>query len=125
MIYGGVYKTACKSNTTYEHYELKPVQASIASKEIELMRLDLIKRFPNTPQEKIKVKSSKDLFGSATNVCVITWTNTGNNCSYDVLYVQFGISKEDAYNRALKHKKETADNVDATTKILEEEPFQK
>ena len=109
MIYGVVYTTACKSSETYQHYEYKVVSEAVYNAEATKMKLELQKTYPAA--KRIKVSSSKFDFGnSATDMCILKWTNTNNGCSYDVVWVQFGTSEQDAVDRAVKHKKEWADN---------------
>lgn len=118
MIYGIVYTNACTSSETYQHYTYNLVNPEIYSKEMDKMKLELQQKYPNA--KRIKVGSSKfDLGSSATNMCIIKWTNNNNKCSYDVLWIQFGITEQDALDRAIKHKKEWADSK-ANHSVLEQ-----
>ena len=118
MIYGIAYTTACKSNETYQNYRYKLVPESNYSNAMELMKKELIDQFPNAT--RIKVGSSKFDYGnSATNMCIIRWTNTNNNCQYFVLSVHFGKTEQEALDKAISHKKEWA-NKDAPYNIQDQ-----
>jgi hypothetical protein len=108
MIYGIVYTTACNSYETYQHYRYKLVPESSYNAERNVMRKELESRYPNA--KRIRVESSRYDYGSAaTNMCIIKWTNTKNNCQYDVLSVHFGKTEQEALNKATSHKSEWAD----------------
>lgn len=116
MIYGIAYTTACKSSETYQNYRYKLVLESSYNTAMELMKKEIQNQFPNAT--RIKVGSSKYDYGSsATNMCIIKWTNTINNCQYPVLSVHFGKTEQEALDKAIEHKKEWADR-DAAYSIL-------
>lgn len=108
MIYGIAYTTACKLSETYQNYRYKLVPESNYTVAMELMKKELQNQFPTAT--RIKVGSSKYDYGaSATNMCIIRWTNTNKNCQYFVLSVHFGKTEQEALDKAISHKKEWAD----------------
>lgn len=116
MIYGIAYTTACKSSETYQNYRHRLVPESNYNTAMELMKKEIQNQFPNAT--RIKVGSSKYDYGSsASNMCIIKWVNTSNNCQYSVLSVHFGKTEQEALDKANSHKKEWADR-DATSSIL-------
>jgi hypothetical protein len=102
MLYGIAYGKQCNSEA-YMYYTYRLIDADDSYSEKENMQSDLEDWYPNAT--KIKVSTSKFDYGqSASNMCIIKWTNKSANCYYDVIYVAFGANQQDAYNRAEKQK---------------------
>lgn len=68
---------------------------------------------------RIRMGSSASDYSTASNVCVIKWVNNSNNCSYNVISVLFGKTRQEAFDKAIALKKEWADN-NANYSILEQ-----
>lgn len=116
MLYGVAYTTQCNTEAykTYTHQLIDPADYN---KEKQIMEAQLNNWEPNAT--RIRVSSSKYDFGeSATNMCVVKWSKKSNNCTYEVVYVAFGTSQQDALDRAIKQKNSYAGS-DANYSILE------
>ncbi len=117
MLYGIAYTKQCNSEV-YRTYTTKLIDADDYYEEKEKMESYLENGYPNS--SRVKVSSSKFDFGtSATNMCIIKWTKKNNDCYYDVLYVAFGTSQQDAYSRAEKQKNSYG-GVNANYMILDQ-----
>jgi hypothetical protein len=102
MLYGVAYTAQCNTEA-YKTYTYQLIDTADYNKEKQNLEAQLNNWEPNAT--RIRVSSSKYDFGeSATNMCVIKWSKKSNNCSYEVVYVAFGSSHEDALNRAIKQK---------------------
>jgi len=106
MIYGVVYTDKCNSENAHS-YLTKVVSRDNYYAEQQEMKKKLQDWYPNAT--RIRMGSSASDYGTASNVCVIKWTNNNNNCSYNVISVLFGKTQQEAINKAISHKKEWAD----------------
>lgn len=119
MVYGIVYKNACISHQAYQTYyaDLCPKSSSQAAK--EYLEKKIAQEYPGAEK---RVKSSDYFLSTATNMCVIRWTNITNKCQYQVLSIHFGISKQQARDKAISNKNENADKG-ASYEIVQEEEW--
>lgn len=116
MIYGVVYTDKCNSENSFS-YLTETVSKDNYYAEQQKMKKKLQSWYPDAT--RIRMGSSASDYSTATNVCVIKWVNNSNNCSYNVISVLFGKTRQEALDKAIALKKEWA-QANATYSILEQ-----